>query len=582
MYLDFLVRIPDAPGKIVRKRIKETVYIDYEYDRSYDAVRRFNIPKRTTIGKQSAVDESMMHPNQNYLRFFPDAELPQVKAGFERSGCLRIGAYLIIRKVIEDYGLDTMVGRLFGRDGGFLLDLAAYSIVCENNAGQYYPDYAFNHPLLTEGMRVYSDTKVSSFLSSITYEHTSSFLNGWNCKRNHRERIYISYDSTNKNCQAGDVDIVEFGHAKDDKGLPVFNYAVAYDKTNREPLFYEEYPGSIVDVSQLQFMLEKARSYGYRNAGFILDRGYFSKGNIEYMDGCGYDFVIMVKGMASLVSGLITQHKGTFESVRECSIRTHRVYGKTVRARLYASDAKDRYFHIYYSSAKDSAEKEEVETKIDRMTKLVATYEMKKATFPRTFHDYFDLVYDGKNDLFLFGKERPDVIERELGLCGYFVLVTSAKMSAKEALDLYKSRDQSEKLFRGDKSYLGNRSVRVYSDESVSGKIFIEFVALIIRNKIYCRLRDEMEEYASKPNYMTVPAAIKELEKIEMIRQMDGVYRLDHAVTARQKNVLKAFGLDADHVRKKAIDLGKALVRKKQNTTTEEEEDGADEIHDDH
>jgi macrodomain Ter protein organizer (MatP/YcbG family) len=81
---------------------------------------------------------------------------------------------------------------------------------------------------------------------------------------------------------------------------------------------------------------------------------------------------------------------------------------------------------------------------------------------------------------------------------------------------------------------------------------------------------------------MTVPAAIKELEKIEMIRQMDGVYRLDHAVTARQKNVLKAFGLDADHVRKKAIDLGKALVRKKQNTTTEEEEDGADEIHDDH
>ncbi len=32
--------------------------------------------------------------------------------------------------------------------------------------------------------------------------------------------------------------------------------------------------------------------------------------------------------------------------------------------------------------------------------------------------------------------------------------------SAKDTLDLYKSRDQSEKLFKGDKFYLANRSVR--------------------------------------------------------------------------------------------------------------------------
>lgn len=86
----------------------------------------------------------------------------------------------------------------------------------------------------------------------------------------------ISYDSTNKNCQSGDIDLVEFGHAKDDKGLPIFSYSIAYDCNNREPLFYEDYPWSIVDVSQLQCMLDKAKSYGYKNAGFILDRGYFS------------------------------------------------------------------------------------------------------------------------------------------------------------------------------------------------------------------------------------------------------------------------------------------------------------------
>ena len=40
---------------------------------------------------------------------------------------------------------------------------------------------------------------------------------------------------------------------------------------------------------------------------------------------------------------------------------------------------------------------------------------------------------------------------------------------------------------------------------------------------------------------MTVPAALKELEKIEMVRQLDNVYRLDHAVTANQKTILNAY-----------------------------------------
>ena len=43
---------------------------------------------------------------------------------------------------------------------------------------------------------------------------------------------------------------------------------------------------------------------------------------------------------------------------------------------------------------------------------------------------------------------------------------------------------------------------------------------------------------------MTVPAAIKELEKIEMTRQTDNVYRLDHGVTKKQKRILQAFGVD--------------------------------------
>lgn len=562
MYLDFLVKIPFVRGKITRRKKKDVVYIEYEYDRIYDPVRQYTFPKRVTIGKLSETDPELMQPNQNFLKYFPNAELPETKNRTSRSSCLRVGAYFVLRKIIEEYNLAELLGGYFEqRDLGLFLDLAVYSIIAENNAAQYYPDYIYNHPLFTNGMKQYSDSTVSDFLNSVTDDQSIGVLNSWNETRNHLEKIYISYDSTNKNCQAGDIEMVEFGHPKVDVGQPVFNYAVAYDTHNQEPLFYEKYPGSLNDISQLQFMLDKAFGYGYKKIGFILDRGYFSCENIQYMDKCGYSFVIMVKGMASLVNELVLQHKGTFESKRVNNIYEYGVYGKTVKHRLYAGDKKERYFHLYHSISKESAERAGIENRLNQMTLYLKKYQNKVKEFGPGFEKYFNLHYDEKTQAFVLPEERCSVVERELDLAGYFCIITSEKMSAKEAIELYKSRDTSEKLFRGDKSYLGNKSIWVYSEESARAKIFVEFVAMILRCRMYTKLKEEMKNLEKKPNYMTVPVALKELEKIEMVRQLDNVYRLDHAVTANQKTILNAFGLDANHIKYYASELSKELKK---------------------
>lgn len=563
MYLDCQVRIPETDGKITKKTIKGTVYIYYEYARVYLKDKKYNTPKRICVGKQVPGQPSLMLPNDKFLKTFPEVLLPEEKSRY-RSGCLHIGSYLVIRKIISDYRLDLMLARIIGKDAGLFLDLAAYSIITEDNAGQYYPDYAFNHPLFTEDMRIYSDSKVSDFLAGTTVDQRIQFLNEWNEKRDHREKIYISYDSTNKNSQAGEIDMVEFGHPKDDQGKEIFNYSIAYDRNNREPLFYEAYPGSIVDISQLQYTLEKAKGYGYKKAGFILDRGYFDKDNIRFMDESGYDFVIMVKGMKKLVREIVLKERGTFEDDRKKSIRAFRVSGTTVKRKLYADDDKERYFHIYYSDSKKNAEREKFEDRIDRMGKKLKEC-MGESIHPGgDYKKYFDLVFwhpGLEDEKFMSGIEKTDVINEEIKLCGYFVIVTSAKMTAEEALVLYKSRDGSEKLFRGDKSYLGAKSERVYSNESIDTKIFIEFVATIIRSRIYTLLKDEMDKQDKKHNYMTVPAAIKELEKIEMLKGGDNEYRLDYAVTATQKAILKAFGMTAANVQKQANAISSDLAR---------------------
>lgn len=560
MYLDFLVNIPISTGKITYRKKGDTEYVYYEYKRIYTKGSNITNPKRVTIGKRDKTDSSMMIPNENYLKYFPDEDLPEINERTKRSSCLRIGTWLVIRKIMEEYRFTEILGKYIGKkDLGLVLDLAAYSIISENNAGQYYPDYAYNHPLFSNDMHIYSDSKVSDLLQSMTPEMSAGFLNDWNSARDHREKIYISYDSTNKNCQAGDLEIVEYGHAKVDTGEPIFNYSIAYDTQNKEPLFYEEYSGSINDVSQLEFMIGKAVGYGYKKIGFILDRGYFSRGNINCMDKYGYNFVIMVKGMNKLVNSLILEVKGSFENKWAQHIDDYDVYGTTIKRKLYETDTKERYFHLFHSSAKEGEERALLAKKLRKMKAHLMQHTNEVIEFSSGFKHYYRLHYNEQNGIFQFPEDRTDVIELENDLSGYFCIITSEKMSAKEALNLYKSRDTSEKLFRGDKSYLGDKSLRIYGDTAAESKIFIEFLALIVRNRMYNCLKDEMLKLDSRPNYMTVPAAIKELEKIEMVRLTDNRYRLDHAVTATQKKILKAFGMDVPLIKYHAEGISKML-----------------------
>ena len=100
----------------------------------------------------------------------PDLKGPRSERSMRRilQGCFPIP--ITIKKIIHEYLLHTMIHDIIGNKYGLFLDLMAYSIVCENNAGQYYPDYAYNHPLFTEDMRIYSDSTVSDFLHSVTVD----------------------------------------------------------------------------------------------------------------------------------------------------------------------------------------------------------------------------------------------------------------------------------------------------------------------------------------------------------------------------------------------------------------------------
>jgi len=77
-------------------------------------------------------------------------------------------------------------------------------------------------------------------------------------------------------------------------------------------------------------------------------------------------------------------------------------------------------------------------------------------------------------------------------------------------------------------------------------------VLLSERNRIYNLLKETMLRLETRQTYLTVPKAIRELEKIEMVRRNNGLYRLDHAVTRKQKIILGSFGMAEDDIFKLA------------------------------
>ena len=103
MYLNSLVKIPEARGKITFRTKGNTTYVEYESARVYVPEKKYTTVSRKTIGKLTDIDRQVMQPNENFLKFFPDTLLPEEKDRAQRSCALRIGTWIVIRKIVNDY-----------------------------------------------------------------------------------------------------------------------------------------------------------------------------------------------------------------------------------------------------------------------------------------------------------------------------------------------------------------------------------------------------------------------------------------------------------------------------------------------
>lgn len=89
-----------------------------------------------------------------------------------------------------------------------------------------------------------------------------------------------------------------------------------------------------------------------------------------------------------------------------------------------------------------------------------------------------------------------------------------------------------------------------------------------------------MRKLPIRRNFMTVPAALNELGKIELVRINQRHYQLDHAVTKTQNAILRAFGMSRETIMTDAAKIAATLAtidekqQPVQEAETKEENDG--------
>ena len=133
---------------------------------------------------------------------------------------------------------------------------------------------------------------------------------------------------------------------------------------------------------------------------------------------------------------------------------------------------------------------------------------------------------------------KEDIIQEQLELAGYFVILTNDSKDAEYILSVYRTKDVVEKFFENIKDDLDLERLRIHSDEAMEGRIFIGFISLIITSYIR-KIMDEQKIYRS----YSLNELYSELKKLRLIQFSNGKQILTE-FTSVHKEIFKAFGIE--------------------------------------
>ena len=522
------------------------------------------------------------YANDYYREHFLPHELPEPP---KVADSVSAGFHTFVAEAAEQSKLAAILGSTFGSDNARqILDLATYMISRESAVMQHYPAWAREHMIFSESIQ--DDTYLGQFLKTkLPIPKINQFKFRWAVENIGEGTVYLCYDSTNVNCQADGVFIVQKGHAKDDPSLPQVNTDYVIRQADGMPLTYMHSPGSVTDIAQAQEIIRFFEKIGDETGKkvkivLICDRGYISEKNLKLMDNAGIAYLLMLRanfGLHEELADMCIDKIQSYENKLETSDDDEK-YGITKRCTFY-DGGKPCYAHVIWSEdlyrqKRDAADKaindarEELRTFIETNRdksfteeELVKELGKKWILFkpelelgePRILKKkvgrgrgaHLEEVTEKTYKVTGFTDDKRE-INRERKKCGIYILVSSEKMTAQQAIDAYAKRDCVEKMFEALKSHMGMDKIGVTTEEAMHGKGLIWFVASILYSILFTGTEPLR---ASDKKHFTVPAMVDELEALKADKDLTTEkYKRRYKMTRRQTSILGCWGITEETV----------------------------------
>lgn len=527
---------------IYQKNKKTGITYVYENQPYWDKDKQQSRAKRTLIGKLDPQTGELV-PTRAYRKTDRANEDKPVKRGpvpinkVQRSF---YGASYLLDQIGQMTGVTQDLKICFPTTYKKILSIAYYLILEENNALSRFSHWQrlHAHPY---GEDIPSQ-RSSELFQSIDEEGRMTFFKKQGKRRIEKE--YRAFDITSISSYSETLCQVKKGRNKEHDRLAQINLALLFGQESGLPFYYRKLPGNITDVKTVKQLMAEFDVMGYKKVSIILDRGFYSKDNINLLYKNHQKFIIGVKLGLNYVKSVLEEerenlklwsnHMPQFGAYGIC----RSIEWDYEQERPYKGDVltgtRRAYLHVFYNPEKAAHDQISMNDYLNSLHRDLVEG-TKKDYRMKDYDKYFDVTTTPKRGKKVTPNE--EAMRQAAQNYGYFALLSNEVKEPAKALSLYRSKDIVEKGFGNLKDRLSFRRMEVSSELSLNGKLFVEFVALIYLSYVKKKMQD-----ANLFDKWTLQGLLDELDMIELFESPEHG-RLLGEVTKKQEALFAASGI---------------------------------------
>ena len=519
----------------------KTTGITYAYQSMsyWDKEKQQSRAKRICIGKVDPTTGEIIPTRKRR----PTAGRQEAATGTEAAATARFfyGATYLFDEIGRKLGITTDLKQCFPELFRQILSIAYFLILEDNNPLSRFPKWSalHRHPF---GQDIPSQ-RSSELFAAITEESRIQFFERQGKRRVEKE--YWAYDITSISSYSNTLAQVKYGHNKENDPLAQINLALLYGQKSGLPFYYRKLAGNIPDVKTVRNLLADLDQLRCPKIKLVMDRGFYSQDNVNDLLRDHLKFIMATRMQLTYVQTALDRMRGSIRNFDNYS-QKYDLYAKTsafawkyTQERPYKGDQikEDRrmYLHVYFNSEK-AVEDEKRHNLLLIMLQNELESGKRDPVHESEYAKYFVVHQTPVRGAKVTARQAA--IEDAKKDYGFFSLISNDIKDPIEALEIYRNKDLVEKAFGNLKERLNLRRTLVSSEQSLDGKLFIEFVALIYLSY----LKKQMQEGDLFKKY-TMQSLLDEFDVIECFEQK-GKDRRWGEMTKKQTNLFSLMGVE--------------------------------------